>query len=104
MYPHFHYKLHFIETISLDEYLKDEKEKVTFIKMDIEGAELNALKGAERIIREQKPKLAICIYHKPEDVWEIPSLLLNFVSDYKFYIRHNTYSFLYDTTLYALPR
>jgi hypothetical protein len=71
--------------------------------MDIEGAELNALKGAERIIKEQKPKLAICIYHKPEDVWEIPNLLLDFVPDYKFYIRHCTYSSFLDTVLYALP-
>jgi len=90
-----------IEVISLDEYLKDEKEPVTFIKMDIEGAELNALKGAEQTIRKYKPKLAICIYHKPEDVWEIPNLLLEFVPDYKFYIRH--YSFVsIETVLYAL--
>ena len=91
-----------IETISLDEYLKNEKNPVTFIKMDIEGAELNALKGAERTIREQKPKLAICIYHKPKDVWEIPNLLLDFVPDYKFYIRH--YSLMgIETVLYAQP-
>ena len=91
-----------IETISLDEYLKNEKDPVTFIKMDIEGAELNALKGAERTIKKHKPKLAICIYHKPEDVWEIPNLLFDFVPDYKFYIRH--YSFTnWDTVLYAVP-
>ena len=91
-----------IETISLDEYLKNEKNPVTFIKMDIEGAELNALKGAERTIREQKPKLAISIYHKPEDIWEIPSLLLDFVPDYKFYIRHYTLHGN-ETVLYAQP-
>jgi len=90
-----------IEAISLDEELKDESEPITFIKMDIEGAELNALKGAEQIIREYKPKLAICIYHKPEDVYEIPSLLLDYVPDYKFYIRH--YSFTHaETVLYAV--
>jgi FkbM family methyltransferase len=90
-----------IEAISLDEELKDEKEPVTFIKMDIEGAELNALKGAERTIREQRPKLAICIYHKPEDVQEIPSLLLDYVPDYKFYIRHYSFS-TWETVLYAI--
>jgi FkbM family methyltransferase len=90
-----------IEVINLDEYLKDERDTVTFIKMDIEGAELNALKGAEQIIKKYKPKLAICIYHKPEDVWEIPNLLLEFVPDYKFYIRH--YSLYWsETVLYAL--
>jgi FkbM family methyltransferase len=91
-----------IGTVSLDEYLKDEKEPVTFIKMDIEGAELNALKGAERIIKEQKPKLAISIYHKPEDVWEIPNLLIDFVPDYKFYIRHYDFND-FETILYGLP-
>ncbi|MCL2206517.1 MAG: FkbM family methyltransferase [Fibromonadales bacterium] len=90
-----------IEVISLDEYLKEEKGPVTFLKMDIEGAELNALNGAKRIISEQKPKLAISIYHKPEDIWEIPSLLLDFVPGYKFYIRH--YSLCAEeTVLYAL--
>jgi len=89
-----------IEAVSLDEELKDEKEPVTFIKMDIEGAELNALKGAEQTIRKCKPKLAICIYHKPEDVWEIPSLLLEFVPDYKFYIRHYDFHHI-ETVLYA---
>ena len=90
-----------IETASLDEELKDEKEPITFIKMDIEGAELNALKGAERIIKEYKPRLAICIYHKPEDVQEIPTLLLDYVPNYKLYIRH--YSFgPSETVLYAM--
>jgi len=92
-----------IEVISLDEYLKDEKEPVTFIKMDIEGAELNALKGAEQTIKKYKPKLAISIYHKPEDVWEIPNLLLEFVPDYKFYIRHYSLS-CFETVLYALHK
>ena len=90
-----------IETVSLDEYFENGKEPVTFIKMDIEGAELNALKGAERTIKKYKPKLAICIYHKPEDIWEIPSLLLDFVPDYKFYIRHYFFS-NFDTILYAV--
>ena len=75
--------------------------KVTFIKMDIEGSELAALRGAERIIREQRPKLAICIYHKPEDMWEIPSLILQYDPSYKFYVRH--YSITYgETVLYAI--
>jgi len=90
-----------IEVISLDEYLKDEKEPVTFIKMDIEGAELNALKGAEQTIKKYKPKLAISIYHKLEDMWEIPNLLLEFVPEYKFYIRHYSLTFA-DTVLYGL--
>lgn len=83
----------------LDEILKDRN--VTFIKMDVEGSELNALKGAKTTIMEQKPKLAISIYHKPEDIWEIPQLILDYNADYKFYLRH--YSVAADeTVLYAI--
>lgn len=63
-------------------------ERVSFIKMDIEGAELNAIKGAEKIIKTYKPKLAICVYHKKEDIWEIPRLILSCVPEYKLYLRH----------------
>lgn len=91
-----------IEAVSLDEYLKEEKERVTFIKMDVEGAELSAINGAEKTIKEHRHKLAICIYHKPEDIWEIPKRLIEIVPDYVFYIRHYYFSQL-DTILYALP-
>lgn len=75
--------------------------KVTFIKMDLEGSELAALRGAERIIREQRPKLAICIYHKPEDMWEIPSLILQYNPSYKLYVRHYSITWS-ETVLYAI--
>lgn len=75
-----------IKTVKLDDVLKNEE--ITFIKMDIEGAELNALIGAEQIIRKQKPKLAICVYHKPEDIISIPKLILEYNPDYKFKLRH----------------
>lgn len=87
-----------IETVALDEFLRGER--VTFIKMDIEGAERDALKGAAQIIREQKPKLAVSIYHRPDDVIEIPKLILSLRPDYRLYIRH--YSLLSnETVLYA---
>lgn len=78
-----------------------DKKEITFIKMDIEGAELSALKGSKNIISEQKPKLAISLYHKQKDIFDIPNLLLQYNPDYKFYLRH--YSFVaYETVLYAL--
>ncbi|SCZ76107.1 FkbM family methyltransferase [Pseudobutyrivibrio xylanivorans] len=88
-----------IEVTSLDNVFLDKK--VTFIKMDIEGAELKALEGAQRIIAEQKPKLAICVYHKPEDILEIPMYILELNRDYKFYLRHYSFEGL-ETVLYAV--
>ncbi|HHS48459.1 MAG TPA: FkbM family methyltransferase [Desulfurella acetivorans] len=90
---------HTIDTVSLDEFFKD-KEKPTLIKMDIEGAELNALLGAKEIICNYKPKLQICIYHKPEHLYQIPILLKEWVKDYKLYIGHHLSDFR-DTVLYA---
>lgn len=87
-----------VKGVSLDEVLKEEI--VTFIKLDIEGSELEALKGAKNIIKKNKPRLAICIYHKPEDILEIPTYILELVPEYKFYIRHYT-SCMWETVLYA---
>lgn len=90
-------------TVQVDclDHMIGEKERVTFIKMDIEGSEYNALLGCNRIVREQKPKLAICVYHKPEDIIEIPKLILSLNENYMFYIRH--YSTIWgETVLYAL--
>ncbi|MBE5812122.1 MAG: FkbM family methyltransferase [Clostridiales bacterium] len=87
-----------IKTVKLDNILKEEN--VTFIKMDIEGAELAALEGAKNIITEQKPRLAICVYHKPEDIIEIPRLLLEYNPEYNFRLRHYSCS-MCETVLYA---
>lgn len=87
-----------ISGITLDEIVGEEK--VTFIKLDVEGSELNALKGARNTIRNNKPRLAICIYHKPEDIFEIPAFILELVPEYKFNIRHYG-SNMWETVLYA---
>jgi len=92
------YKVVEIKTCALDNFLKDEE--ITFIKMDIEGAELKALQGAATIISQYKPKIAICVYHKPEDIWEIPDLLLKLNPEYNFRLRHYRMS-AYETVLYA---
>jgi FkbM family methyltransferase len=75
-----------IKTAAIDD-LVDKGDKITFIKMDVEGAELESLKGAKKIIQRDKPKLAICIYHKPEDVITLPLYIKQLVPEYKFYLR-----------------
>ena len=77
-------------------------EKVTFIKMDIEGAELNALKGAEKTILRDKPKLAICIYHSLEDMVCIAEYIHRLVPEYQLRVNHyECYPVIYETVLYA---
>ena len=90
-----------VEVAAIDSIIP-ENENVTFIKMDIEGAEFEALKGAVNTIRRCKPKLAVCIYHKPSDIIEIPALILSIYPEYEFYIRHH-YINAWETVLYALP-
>jgi len=72
----------------------------TYIKLDIEGFEKQALIGAIKTINKYKPKLAICVYHNIEDLWEIPYLINKVNKNYKFYLRHYT-NFLFDTICYA---
>ncbi|GHU77415.1 hypothetical protein FACS1894188_11650 [Clostridia bacterium] len=88
-----------ISALDLDSALAGER--VSFIKLDVEGAELNALRGMRKIITEQKPKLAVCIYHKPEDIWELPRIVLEYNKDYKLYMRHYCPSDI-ETVMYAL--
>jgi len=76
------------------------KDRVTFIKLDIEGAELEALKGARETIRRDRPRMAVCIYHKPEDIWEIPRYIKSLVPEYHMAARHYM-TYLYDTILYC---
>lgn len=74
-----------VELTRLDDLIKDE---VSFVKMDIEGFEYFAIEGALNLIKRHKPKLAICTYHNPSDVWRITNLVLSVHNDYKLYFRH----------------
>lgn len=87
------------KVVALDTFLPDVIP--TYIKMDIEGAEMKALEGCKNIIKKHKPKLAICVYHEPEDLWQISLFLKKLVPEYKLYLRH--YSNLeYETVCYAV--
>lgn len=68
-----------------------ENSKVTFIKMDVEGSELSSLKGARKTIRRDRPRLAICLYHKPDDLVTIPAYIRSLIPDYRMFLRtHST--------------
>lgn len=88
-----------IKAISIDEVLQGER--ASFIKMDVEGAEYKALIGAKNTISMYKPKLAICIYHKPEDMVEIPMLIKEMNPKYRLYVRHYS-NVMWETVLYAI--
>jgi FkbM family methyltransferase len=89
-----------IPTETIDRITRNRK--VTFIKMDIEGAERNALAGAEQTIRKYHPTLTICAYHKHDDCLVLPALIRSFWEGYKFYFRlHKPY--VYEAVLYAVP-
>lgn len=88
-----------VQAMPIDEIVKGDN--VTYIKMDIEGSELKALEGAKKTIQQNKPRLAICIYHKPMDVIDLPEYLLELVPEYKFYIRHYCTNH-WETVLYAV--
>lgn len=88
-----------IETVALDEIVYDMRP--TYIKMDIEGAEQEALKGCRKIIQIYKPKLAVCIYHKPDDLYKIPAMIKEMNPQYKLYIRQYANAW-FDTVLYAV--
>ncbi len=89
-----------INVLSIDDFMKD-KEAPTFIKMDIEGSETEALLGAKKVIEKHKPKLAISVYHNATDLWKIPLLIKSLNNDYKIYLRHDSNEIM-DTICYAV--
>lgn len=89
-----------VTTARLDDLLLNMP--VDFIKLDIEGEEANALRGAEQILRTCRPGLALSLYHKPDDLWELPELLFQLCPDYKFFVRQHFYN-SFDLVLYCVP-
>lgn len=85
-----------IRVVAIDDIAKD---KVTFIKMDIEGMEKEALLGAKKVISNFKPKLAISVYHKCTDIVDLAECVLQIRGDYQIYMRHYTKGCA-DTVMY----
>lgn len=92
------------KTLSIDDLVNNQNlHSVDFIKMDIEGSELNALIGGEKTLKRFRPKLAISVYHKPDDFITIPTYLHGLNLDYNFYLDHHTIH-VWETVLYAVPK
>ncbi|MDH7476208.1 MAG: FkbM family methyltransferase [Microgenomates group bacterium] len=90
-------------SISIDDFVKNNRiSKVDFIKMDIEGAELPALKGGKNTIKKFRPKLAISIYHSLDDFVDIPLYIKKNFPFYKLYLKHNSIH-NEETILFAQP-
>ena len=90
--------------MAIDRYVKEYAlQDVNLIKLDIEGFELSALQGADKTIQNFAPKIQVCLYHKKEDLIDIPLFFYNKYKDkhYKFYIGHHTDNYM-ETVLYAI--
>lgn len=90
-----------VDSIPLDIILKSDAP--TYIKMDIEGAEMDALAGAKNVIKKHLPILAVCAYHKQEHLWEIPLLIQSFSKDYEFFLRRYSDE-CWELVCYAIPK
>ena len=88
-----------IQARSVDSILG--KKTATIIKMDVEGFEREAIWGASQTIARYSPKLMIALYHRNEDIFEIPLLIKSINPNYKLYIRHQLYIPAWETNLYA---
>jgi len=86
--------------VSLDDALAGQP--VTFIKIDVEGAEPEVLRGAARILRERRPVVAACLYHRQEDLWRIPRLLRDLSPDHRLYLRRYSDE-CWELVCYAVP-
>jgi FkbM family methyltransferase len=90
-----------IDVVSLDDVLAGTS--VSYIKMNIEGAEIDALYGARKTIERWTPKLAVSVYHRASDLWRIPQIVRELGSSYELYLRQHDGGVI-ETVLYAIPR
>jgi FkbM family methyltransferase len=86
---------------TIDDVLDDRR--VTYVKMNIEGSEIDALQGGRNAIRKWLPRLAISVYHRASDLWRIPELISELSSEYELYLRQHDGGII-ETVLYALRR
>lgn len=93
-----------VQAISIDEFVHENNIKnVSFIKMDVEGAELDVLNGCKETCKKFSPILAVCLYHKTDDFITLPALILQIEPNYRFYLNHNSNTFN-ETVLFAIKK
>ena len=90
-----------VEIVSIDTLYKSMGVTPTLIKFDIEGLEVDALIGAQKLITERAPKLQISLYHKPDHLWQIGLMLKKMVPSYRFFLGSHIGGYL-ETVLYAV--
>ena len=90
-----------VDVLPLQEIVKSNGAPI-FLKFDVEGDERAALKGAERLLMETRPVLAISAYHRPNDLWELPLYLDSLNLGYRFFLRTHGEDGM-DAVCYALP-
>jgi FkbM family methyltransferase len=92
-----------VETVTLDELVDGlGLPRVDFLKLDVEGAELAALKGGSRVLEQHRPKLAVALYHKPEDLIEIPRHIEGLELGYQLFLDHTSAGWE-ETVLFGAP-
>lgn len=92
-----------VEAVSLDRFVAaNALDKVDFIKMDIEGSELGALRGARETIQRFRPKMAISVYHKSSDLYELPAAIRAIDPNYNFRLRHFS-NRSWETIMFCTP-
>lgn len=88
-----------IKVVAVDEYVKD---RISHIKLDVEGAEEQALIGAKIHIKNDRPKMAIALYHRAHDLWRLPELIEKYGGSYRYNLRHYSQT-MDDSIVYAHP-
>lgn len=89
-----------VNATSLDNILNGRK--ATYIKIDVEGSEIDALLGSEKTLKDFKPKLNIAAYHRSEDMFKLPLIIKALNPNYKIFLRHHPYIPFWDTNLYCI--
>ena len=78
------------------------RQKVSYIKADVEGAEEQMILGGKNVIARDNPKLNIALYHRSEDIFKLPLMIYSINPEYKFYIRQHPHIPAWDMNLYAV--